>query len=331
MNRGIRNTKTISFRWKPSVYKLRWAEVPDDVPVWDAPRGGDSESGVRGHPSTYEMLEHSFPRLVRTSLEKEPASYPRDLAGEDVINDVGQLASEEWLAGRQPKRLKNKVRHLSEKYGAPYRFEDNTVDAWMVLAVRVRTQLAALQKLQQQGADTAVFWLRRSAIDSENHMTRLKAWLADQEKPTLKFADYREAMNGALNMRSKLASTKIETLAALTDGADRLNLSGEHGVEQFKKLVFDKNRAAFNSALTRSLTTSSNAYFPLEPEGIALSCALGVWLEYKLSELWRSDLEVLNCPVCGTLFVPTRSNMKYCRRGTCADKKYRDSDQQGEQ
>jgi hypothetical protein len=58
--------------------------------------------------------------------------------------------------------------------------------------------------------------------------------------------------------------------------------------------------------------------------GMRLFCPVGFWIGYHLSELWRIGQYVERCPVCGTLFIPTRNNTKYCKRGTCADKAYRD-------
>ena len=63
--------------------------------------------------------------------------------------------------------------------------------------------------------------------------------------------------------------------------------------------------------------------FALTLNGFTLECPVGLWVDFKLSELWRNDTPLRECEQCGTIFAPTTKRAKYCRRGGGRDKKYR--------
>lgn len=56
--------------------------------------------------------------------------------------------------------------------------------------------------------------------------------------------------------------------------------------------------------------------------GWTVSCPVGVWVEYKLAELWSGNFTLLVCAGCGAVFRPTHGSTLYCGAGGCADAVY---------
>ena len=83
--------------------------------------------------------------------------------------------------------------------------------------------------------------------------------------------------------------------------------------------MFSDDSANYRSSAAQDLYAAEWRFF-LSPEGFALSCPVGVWVDYKLAELWRKNLALQACKQCGAIFAPTHGSALYCKGGGCADK-----------
>ncbi len=204
MTRVKNNAQTISFFWSPFGYKARWADSPEDVPIWDLSRGFPLSVGMDSAPATAlkvgdqlellrTLLHHGhvaykdsaatweplpppakgYPRLVRDT-DKKVTGFFRTT--EDVIGDIGTLAKYilAWRADDPVEILKRKILELNEKYGAPYGVKENarthnTLEAWLCLAVIVNVHLRAMHEFKVLGYELMVNGLesRRASLESQ--------------------------------------------------------------------------------------------------------------------------------------------------------------------
>lgn len=117
-------------------------------------------------------------------------------------------------------------------------------------------------------------------------------------------------------------------------GASREEQDGAHSVNDltekqslnrsmasnFRKSQGDRHFEWFSDSTQN--TTGSDYRLTLTSDGLALECPIGLWVELKLSEVWRNSLPLRECEQCGTIFAPLTQGRKYCDRGGCADKSY---------
>lgn len=352
---------SISFLWCPAPYEVGWADHPADVPEWDTSRG--CPLGVyKKHMGEWEIKDapvQGYPRLVRRNLDG--LITPRNRVNEDVINDLMKLVRylEPAREGRQLKNLKNTVLKLAEKYGAPGRHDENTLEEWLRLAYYVNTYMWALHTLQRDGEDGFALLQqdildRRATIHAkvrakregctdvkltghvvrERHTIKVKtredfialADILDRVNAFVQEPDYRNVEVLDRPDEQDPVRAELVALAELLRYADKVEDDIEPG-GRAKSL-----RLAVAKGLYNHFGRTVSAYQDSEglqlfniptTEGIMLWVPLNIWTRFKLAEAWRLGTQVHTCPMCGTLFAPTHGNRKYCTRGTCAYKAHK--------
>lgn len=350
---------SISFLWCPAPYKMQWADHPEDVPEWDAARGCPLGT-YKGHMKEWVVKDaptEGYPRLIRRSLEGR--IYPANRTDEDVVNEIMALTRylEPAREGRQLKNLKNVIHKLGEKYGAPGRHDENTLEEWLKLTYYVNAYVWALRTLSEYGKDGFAL-LQQDILDRRALIhARVRAkregwddvWLADhvvRDRRTYKGEEAFAMLAEMLDRQNALAkspgfwNTEVDepdkhdpvrgalvALGELLDYADKVEDDIEP-VQRAATLRLAVARGLYNH-FGRNVSGYKNSeglplhLIPTAEQGIVLWVPLNIWIRFKLAEVWRLGVKVRACPVCGTLFAPTHGNAKYCKRGTCANKQHR--------
>lgn len=321
MDKGENPVQSVSFSWSSLAYPVRWAEKPEEVPHWDVSRGcplwfkegrpsapeinwlGTHENG------TWELKDApltGYPRLVRAHFDKEAKQGWHD--NEDILNELVPLYEyvEPWRQGKPVAKLKSDVLKLAERYGPPGAEDENTLDAWLGLSATVRTHLWAYKILCESGYEALI-----GEID---------AWVEQFVKMPSRSKD--------ASSLGIMHSSEAFTLSLLHIWNTQLNIEQRYRKQPrsksmsavYRRQVSERLYPAFDDDLVTGRIKSRLVAYP---SGVVALCPVTVWVSYRLSQLWRHGAEVRACPVCGTLFAPTRSNMKYCRRGTCAFKAHK--------
>jgi hypothetical protein len=369
MNREQKPSKTISLKWIPTVYPTRWAELPDEVPNFDPSRGMPLDfydfDLKKGHDITAPPTS-GYPRLVRVSpvdpqlealelietegvLEEDLVteneflnlgSYtPVDMANEDVIGDIVTIATDAWLTGKYPRRLKNTVYRLAQKYGPPYRHEENTLAAWKKLAIEVRTELWLCRELQVNDYELAKATMVKKANGLAIEILRESSEQSGPPVSAETDSDLGRRMlpdtvvlgfsyRGDPDDMRYIELSKLLKLWTWARRAERVaKTEGVRLAEAFRRTLAEERYNDFGRALNASADAIIRSQVVFTAHGIRIDCTLSTWLDYKLSEMWRTNQTVAICPICGSLFPVVRKNRKYCRRGSCADKHYRNQRQ----
>ena len=349
MNRVKHNAQTISFFWAPFGYKARWADAPEEVPIWDLSRGFPLSVGMDSAPSaavkasnqlellrallrhghvdykdsaaTWEPLPppaEGYPRLVRDT-DKMVLGYFRTT--EDVIGDIGTLAKDipAWRAGDPVKVLKRKVLELNEKYGAPYGVDENgrihnTLEAWLRLVVMVSVHTQAMHEFKVLGYELMLNGLesKRASLESQRVFDEEAYRRANEAiEYTTPGKPFSVWSPEAFMLRNLDEVERIELLS--TENLLRAAQDAQEDAEAFRKRVADELYKTFNVNVT------------LDPEGVIIRESLHFWACHKLSQMWLHGAEVRACAACGQLFVPKRGNTIYCKP-SCADGRYRETD-----
>lgn len=353
MNRVENDAQKISFLWIPLGYVAKWAESPDEVPPWDISRDFPLVSGldqlhpfdylgrpgrfsadpedlevlralIRGHvdyshrAETWEPLSppaEGYPRLVRADIEH--CVVPRNRTNEDVIGDLAPLAKHilAWRSGKPVKALKRRLIELNAKYGAPHGWKGNlnTLEVWLQLAAEVEVHLRAMHEFKTLGYELMLEELKHEYANLErqrvpNKAARARALAEARRKHgTLVVIDPFAHMIADLDRVDWFKQSSIRTLLIAAQEA-------EGDARLFRKRVADRLYNTISLEVT------------LSPWGITTHESLSFWAFHKLSQMWRHGVEVKTCEVCGSFFPPTRRDARYCRRGSCADKRYRTSE-----
>lgn len=324
MDKGENPAQSISFLWYPLAYPVRWADTPDDVPKWDVSRQprawgrnlGSSErnSPINAAPST------GYPRLVCAD-EYIRGHRPWPERGHKYL--INRLLTfyehvHPWQLGKPVKKLRGNVMKFSYSYGAPYKREDNTLKAWLCLAAVVHGYMLSyelLQKFEYEGMQAKIDDMLGSF--QATYTTPLNAprhpepyeFMSDKFSPI-------EMEFLVLSQLRHLGKIYEEREEEVVDWYFELG-----GEDSFRLGVAEHLHSIFNRAF--SLAESSQARLTATTQAIYAECNVATWIYYRLAQVWRHGAEVRACPVCGTLFAPTRKNMKYCRRGTCAFKAHK--------
>lgn len=395
-------------------YPVRWAGKPDDVPLWDASRGfsltaaaecaavreGISPFSVehlrRMADNDYELYSlpertepwnpspaptEGYPRLVRSNCERIVlGTYRHD---EDVLGELAPFGRDKyldpWRAGKPATVLQRKIMEFAEKYGAPYRREENTLFAWLALLVHIDIHHTAVRAL---GKDVHGYEVMLSALDFRYE--GVKDRIARKASKSLRgFADsslflpsiepfqtgegYRtdweqldpwheeifqdvEAIFGSYEdeyFAPDLDELELMQLGFLIDtalkieAAEDLHISQEEEVEkvvydeaerkktlsrkvakELRRKIADGLLASFSERIqdTRDL----DHQLAMTSDGLVLKCPVGVWVDFKLAQLWRNNIPLQECEQCGAIFAPLHKGGKYCKGGGCRDKSYRE-------
>lgn len=342
MNRSKGASKSICFLWVTKGYPVYWAESPEEVPAWDVSRGFPLSVGAdlikkvaSNEMSEIKLLcsllryepdysdgaavwtpseapshayKHAYPRLVRASFAKRViGDYRHD---EDIIGEIAPLAQyvEGWRVEKPEraqknkaskesdgikKTLKNKILKLAKKYGEPHPGH-NTLAAWLSLIGRVNVHLKALYDLQidQFGVQEIPEKLeaRRKMIERGIGRSTLGNYVCERELSEVEnLIVMAQGRNTARAMRDKVAERLFST---------------------FGNVIADPRYEGHRTSFT--------------PRGVIVECPVDEWIGFKLSELWRNNVIVKRCHGCKVLYIPTRKGNVYCKRGTCADKRWRE-------
>ena len=313
MNRAKNPTKSISFLWIPEVYPARWASGPDDVPEWDASRGCPIYA-TPAHVGSWKVKappQSPYPRLVRRSLADSTA--PRQVDGDDALSEVAKLHRflKPWREGRQVTRLQNAALRLAERYGPPYQHDENTLEAWLSLAAQAHVHLQASKLLRTEGF--AVMKLELTEKRDE-----LKRALGDNRS-------YKRQVDIKADARDPCRAEVLELDDLLRHAAKVEKEAPAKPTSAFRLRVATSEYDQLGHWLSLAAQQAGGPRLRLTTEGVTLEAPLGVWVRYQLSVLWQNGAEVSVCPVCDSLFLPSRKNQAYCPRKTCADKKWREN------
>jgi hypothetical protein len=213
------------------------------------------------------------------------------------------------------KKLRDKVLTLARRYGAPYRREDNTLKAWLCLAAVVHGYVLGyqlLQKLEYEGMQAKIHDTLEPFLKAIRNMPR--------RTETFEFTN-----EGASPVEMELfVLWQLRHLGKIyeTRESDIIAWYADLGLApSFRLGIAEHLQNMFNRAFNSP--ESTQASLQVTTQTIYARCSVSTWVYYRLAQVWRHGAEVKACPVCGTLFAPTRKNMKYCRRGTCAFKAHK--------
>lgn len=324
MSKGENPAQSISFLWSPYVYPFAWADTPDEVPEWDASRkpqayAGDSYDMFPGmRDETVLESPSEYPRLVCVDRNRKLVSAGEESGPEELINELLALYPyiRPWYSGKPVKVLRDKVLALANRYGAPYRREDNTLKAWLCLAAVVHGYMLGyelLQKLEYEGMQAELNDILDPVLKAiKDRPRRTKPFVFTNEGASpaemeLTVLSYLRFLGGAYETRE----TRLSPWSVVVGNN---NLSYRLGIAEHLHGMFGR---AFDRdhPMSPNLLVTSQAIFA--------QCSVSSWAYYRLAQVWRHGAEVRKCPVCGTLFAPARKNMRYCKRGTCAYKAHK--------
>lgn len=351
------------------MYPVRWAESPDEVPNFDPSCGMPLDIFEFDLDKSHKLTEAprlGYPRLVRAlpidpfddalwQIENEGVleedlvteeeflkgvnNSPFDLAHEDVIGDVVSFAKDAWLTDREPIRFKNVILKLAQKYGPPYRHDENTLQAWKRLAIEVRTEVQLYRDLKDFGYEIVT----AAMVERVNELAQEILGESFDNSHQARSPFPRGSVRGGIHLDAvslthnycgdpnDLRYVELQKLIQLwvwtyrTDDLAQSNNLNEAAI--FRRTVAEERFNDFGRAVSTSHETHMRPNVVFTARGVEVDCVLATWLDYKLSEMWRANRDVGVCPVCGTLFLQTRTNRKYCSRGSCADKHYRNQRQ----
>ncbi len=324
MDKGENPAQSISFLWSPRVYPFAWADTPDEVPEWDASRmpqayigdAYDMFPGVRDE--TVLESPSQYPRLICVDEKRKQVEPEGESGPEELLNELLALYPyiRPWQAGKPVKVLLDRVLTLANKYGAPYRREDNTLKAWLCLSAVVHGYMLGyelLQRLEYEGMQVELNDILDPALKAiKNRPRRTEPFVFTNEGASpaemeLTVLWHLRLLSRLYEMREKSPSAWI---IAIGDNSPSYRLGIAENLHRMFSRAFDSE-----DPMSAGLLITSQAIFA--------RCDISHWAYYRLAQVWRHGAEVKKCPVCGTLFAPARKNMKYCKRGTCAYKAHK--------
>ncbi len=355
-------TQTVSFLWAATGYEARWAEEPEDVPVWDVSRDFPLEVGMERAPrfemsSQLELLRYllkvghvrykdtaasweplpapdknekpsRYPRLVRATLDHSFHGYFR--TNENVLKDIGEVAKPKYITAWRDKKpvevLKKKILKLNKKYGSPYGTEDNTLENWLKLIVKVQAHTKAFSLYRTDGIDG----LHRHL---ENRKTEIEAKRVIDEIATARVMEFnRTSPAGEPSPESSNRPFEIRSTPVLSYDIDEVGrvelLEIENMLHAFQTAVQsdDGDNATFRRQVANNLYSTYDLKVSLTADGIIAKAGLGFWVSHKLSEHWLYGGKPKACanPNCRQALTSKRPNSLYCS-DACKQAKYQAS------
>lgn len=362
MNTVKNVTQTVSFLWAATGYEARWAEEPEDVPVWDVSRDFPLEVGMERAPrfkmsSQLELLRYllkvghkdyrdaaasweplpapdknekpsHYPRLVRATLDH--SSHGCFRTNENVLKDIGKVTKPKyitaWRDGKPVEVLKNKILKLNEKYGSPHRPEDNTLENWLKLIVQVQAHTKAFSLYRTDGIDG----LHRHLIDRK---TEIEAKRVIDEIATARVMEpNRTSPAGEPSPESSNRPFEFHSFPVLSHDIDEVGrvelLEIDKMLRAFQAAVQsdDGDNAAFRRQVANNLYSTYDLKVSLTADGIIAKAGLGFWVSHKLSEHWLYGGKPKACanPNCRQALTSKRPNSLYCS-DACKQAKYQAS------
>ncbi len=369
-------SQTLMFFWVAQSYEARWAESPEEVPIYDVSRGFPLSAGadlvhkkaladpndinelrplLRGDARYSHLIDtwepnppptEGYPRLVREDVARHV--WGTSCTDADVVGDVNKLARHisAWLAGKPVEVLKREILELNAKYGAPYSAEDNTLEAWLKLAVETKVHIAAMRELRSSYKEMCT-WLETEYENLANKQVfDERGFELATEKAELSPRGPRGIVQPAnpfahmiADFDNPLDSWELNVLGKLADAARNANGS----IKVLRVSLADAFKAFANSNVTiaevvRSrgatwlpekddyrdeahkfrlrvedyLIGSKNVTVTVQSNGILCYEPIVFFLRRELAKKWRHGAEVRLCKKCGLPFPPSRSNIKYC-------------------
>ena len=314
MSNRKRPEKPLEINWLAKPYEATWAFAPEEVPVWDSSRGlpldipdtkvhfYDDEDEVKDVPSdewTFDradpftdidylsrMMGHrsweispppksGYPRLVRKNYTA-PIVW-RECGGVEIINLLVRLLRDE--PNTPSKWVMNDIVKLDALVGPVEAHNRDTLEAWLNLARFVKAHLKARRSLYLFGFDKMYsdveHWARR-----DPKLTPLKG------------------------QHNKNLPTELDTSALFaiffTYG---FFVRNEKTPQRKQKLFMERNE--------NDLRQQAN---PVEVLGRSLytRVTLKNWVKYKLADVWKPGVKVLDCKGCNQPFYTTREGKSYC-------------------
>ena len=354
MNRERSFGESIGFFWAPTAYPVLWADSPDEVPPWDVSRDFPKEVGAgykgrpqpedpykveelrlylcdhvdyKNHTETWEPTpapKSGYPRLVRASVKMMPLDQGYH-QNDDVIGALAPLAKyiQPWRENKPVKVLKKKILELANLYGPPGEANQNTLEAWLGLITFVDVHLSTLLDFKLNGLEMMLGKLRDKCDELEN----LKVVDEDATRRARKHAERKRDLSKYPFSAAPIIMLKdLDPIQHLEFGytkellsSYKLTATGKHSAQSYRTEVADNLFNLFNLLIEQR---DWDHQVKFAPWGTILKCPLKSWVVFKMSKLWRDEKPVKVCPVCGTLFLNTHANQKYCRGGTCAGKVY---------
>ena len=299
-------TKTVTFSWVPDVYPLRWANTPDEVPIWDHSRGVpvghnlwwargqvdlEDEAGIirkfreKLKDETWEPKApplHGYPRLVwATPLDTGYMGIP---PSHELLNDLSRLVWDRThgFDFSVSKRLQNEILELSQKYGPINdldRPQANTYHEWLYWAYNVQAHVDAAGVVRDLG------------------YAKLLEYLGDMDMR------WRTDLNDSLNFLSSRASPYLALSFAHQPGARAFR--EEMARREFQRLSF--------GATTEIALNLGELIFHVP---------ITRWLGLELAEMWLGRGTLKTCDGCGRLFVAHNRKADCCHRNCRKRKSY---------
>lgn len=352
-------TQNVSFLWAATGYEARWVDEPEDVPVWDVSRDFPLAVSMERAPrfsmgSQLELLRYllkvghveykdtaasweplpapdkeekpsHYPRLVRATLDRSFYGYFR--TKENVLKDIGEVAKENyvsaWRAGKPTKVLKNKILELNKKYGSPYNPEDNTLENWLKLIVKVQIHTQAFGFYRNGGITGLHQYLmdKKEKIEAKrvvDEIATARAMELDRTSPAGEPSP--ESSNRTFDIRLPVLRQDIDEV----EFAELLEINKMLTAMQSAMQSDDGDNAAFRRQVANNLYSTFNLKVSLTADGIIAKAGLGFWVSHKLSEKWLHKGKAKACATCRKVFTPKRSDNLYCS-DACKEAKYRAS------
>jgi hypothetical protein len=300
MSKSKNVSKIVSFVYLAAAYPQRWAQTPDEVPVWDVSRGFPETRGGRQvadglAPVPFVLGDEvvqpdpppreGYPRLVRASLE---APRVRNCVHESVVNALSGLAKHA-LQSPPRKSLLADIKRVAEQYGVPHGPQSNTLSAWVQLALIADAQVRAKAELDRDGFEMLALFLEHEHQPWGGRRVSQSgaAWYALPATPGSWGGPW-EMLRGYIAH----ASTPHE----------------------YKEAIAKMNLEFFAMAVEDHIETRLPGIWT-DP-GIYLSGGIRGLLHYQLAELWLDNVAIRECDVCKRVFIPTNTKHRRCT-GAC--------------
>ena len=334
-----------SLIWGAKGYEAIWVETPEDVPPWDPSRGFPLEVGanvVHGavqkkalkdltgieelrfllkydsrygrHAATWEpdpAPAECYPRLVRKDVARFANLYNR--TQEDVTRDLHSLVKHvlELREGKPIDVLKSKILELNAKYGAPYSPRDNSLEAWLKLAIEVDVHLKAMARLKGSNFPATYDWLKdaRKNLGKKRDFDQIGYARATEEvkRNAERVAQPVNPHSYMFKSLNALEEWKFWVLDGLLSVARKAGGSAE----------------AFRNLASANIYGSCRATATMQQGQVIHEAPLYFFVHTKLAEKWRNDANVRLCQWCSEPIPNARKQTKWCRGGSCRNRALR--------
>lgn len=320
-------TQTVT--WSPVRIPLKWANNPDDVPVWDFSRGVDINLYDQAWPNHTNKIENFSDEETR-GLESSWLDYAKDIhlsprsappANNAAFSPVDLLPfsvkNYPRLVCAYPERLDRFDTPDTPVLQAMFKLGNylDDVSRFEAEALKVALAYSLLADIHDYQAvenstvgDTLADWLSFTVF-VRTHLT-LAQVLADEQQRGGEWHNTDDVLDEVWlslpqQVRVTEAKRELGKMKCVMQGRPYLGLS--HTVVCSAKEASER----MHSLLWQSFTSRANLQY-LGTKNLYVVNGCRVWALYELSLAYERAPELRTCPGCGTPFLPRRKSARYC-------------------